>query len=60
MYINDIKQINANMQLLYNGDLVQRQTSDEERSFYHNNNLYSNNPDVYSSELEEVATIDGA
>lgn len=56
MYINDVKTIMANLELLYSGALEQRQTSDEERSYYHNSVLYEQNPDVYSSELEEIYT----
>ena len=47
MYINDLKNLYLNLNLIYEKKLAQRQKSDQERSYYYNMNKYSNDPAYY-------------
>lgn len=46
-----MKNLHVNLQALYDGNIIQRQTSMDERIFYFNWQLIRSDPDKYEQEL---------
>ena len=52
MYVNEMKNLNLNLELLYSGKLIQTKNSNEKRSYYFNEIEYMYNE--YNSVLKQT------